>query len=165
MNNIDEFWQVYIHVVVSIRIVSLLVRSGLYQLYHVYSIEIDTDRIVCLVFSHLRIFIKQIMAQNNYTCIWLYCFRELQEECSLTATRIQPVGLLMFEFKGDPQLLEVHVFSTDTYTGTPTESDGRLLLSYMTNEHELHYLPLQNCIIFKLLVNFITYTVRLLICV
>ena len=31
----------------------------------------------------------------------------------------------MFEFIDDPQLLEVHVFSTQDYTGTVEESDGQ----------------------------------------
>ena len=34
-------------------------------------------------------------------------------------------GILMFEFVGDPQLMEVHVFTTSHWKGTVTESDGR----------------------------------------
>ncbi|CAH1793631.1 unnamed protein product [Owenia fusiformis] len=49
--------------------------------------------------------------------------RELQEESGLVAEQLDEVGRLMFEFEGDPQLLEVHVFSTRNYKGTPTESD------------------------------------------
>lgn len=37
---------------------------------------------------------------------------------------LQEVGLLKFEFVGDPVLLEVHVFSTTKYTGQPSESEG-----------------------------------------
>ncbi len=34
----------------------------------------------------------------------------------------------MFEFIGDPQLLEVHVFTTNKYKGNITESDGKDLI-------------------------------------
>ena len=37
---------------------------------------------------------------------------------------MDPAGILMFEFIDDPQLLEVHVFTTTKYRGTLTESDG-----------------------------------------
>ena len=30
----------------------------------------------------------------------------------------------MFEFIGQPQLMEVHVFRTHQYTGTPVETEG-----------------------------------------
>ena len=36
----------------------------------------------------------------------------------------------MFEFVGDPQLLEVHVFTGTDFTGAPAESDG---MSYEKN--------------------------------
>ncbi|KAK3612436.1 hypothetical protein CHS0354_032046 [Potamilus streckersoni] len=48
--------------------------------------------------------------------------RELQEESGLKAKNLQEVGLLKFEFVGDPQLLEVHVFTSSEYEGKPTES-------------------------------------------
>ena len=51
--------------------------------------------------------------------------RELQEEAGITAKSLSEVGILMFEFVGDPQLLEVHVFTGTEYEGTPTESDGK----------------------------------------
>ena len=56
--------------------------------------------------------------------------RELLEESGLTADTLKKVGLLMFEFIGDPQLLEVHVFETSEYKGTPYETDG-IILKYV----------------------------------
>lgn len=45
------------------------------------------------------------------------------QESGLTARDLRLCGNLYFEFRGDPQLLEVHVFTTSSYTGSPTESE------------------------------------------
>ncbi len=55
------------------------------------------------------------------------CPRELEEECGLVAEELNPAGILIFEIGPDPQLLEVHVFTTQQYSGTIVESDGELL--------------------------------------
>merc|ERR1712080_478102 len=49
--------------------------------------------------------------------------RELKEESGLTVKSMDKVGILMFEFADDPQLMEVHVFKTEKYSGIPTESE------------------------------------------
>ncbi|XP_076456795.1 oxidized purine nucleoside triphosphate hydrolase-like [Babylonia areolata] len=49
--------------------------------------------------------------------------RELKEESGLTGHDLNEIGMLTFEFEGDPVLLEVHVFSTTKYTGQVTESE------------------------------------------
>jgi len=49
--------------------------------------------------------------------------RELNEESGVVVDRLDEVGVLMFEFKGDRQLLEVHVFLTDTFSGTIVETE------------------------------------------
>ncbi|XP_013408505.1 7,8-dihydro-8-oxoguanine triphosphatase [Lingula anatina] len=49
--------------------------------------------------------------------------RELHEECGVEAHSLEEIGLLKFEFVGDPQWLEVHVFTADTFKGEPTESE------------------------------------------
>jgi len=51
--------------------------------------------------------------------------RELEEECGLKAKLLRQVGLLMFEFIGEPQLLEVHVFTASEYDGTVVETEGQ----------------------------------------
>ncbi|KAM4531438.1 oxidized purine nucleoside triphosphate hydrolase isoform 1-T1 [Odontesthes bonariensis] len=49
--------------------------------------------------------------------------RELQEESSLTVDALEKIGNIKFEFVGEPQLLDVHIFRADAYNGEPTESD------------------------------------------
>jgi len=51
--------------------------------------------------------------------------RELLEESGLTTNELQEAGILKFEFVGEPEILEVHVFTTNKYEGTPTESEGK----------------------------------------
>lgn len=52
--------------------------------------------------------------------------RELLEESGLEAINLEKIGILMFEFCGNPQLLEVHVFQTNQFKGTPVETDEML---------------------------------------
>ncbi|KAM6967179.1 oxidized purine nucleoside triphosphate hydrolase [Tautogolabrus adspersus] len=49
--------------------------------------------------------------------------RELQEESGLTVDDLKKVGNITFEFVGETQLLDVHVFRADDYHGEPTESE------------------------------------------
>jgi 8-oxo-dGTP pyrophosphatase MutT (NUDIX family) len=54
-----------------------------------------------------------------------FCFcREIQEECGLVAENLQQVGILMFKFVDSEQLLEVHVFRSEEFSGILTESQG-----------------------------------------
>nr|XP_054106986.1 oxidized purine nucleoside triphosphate hydrolase-like [Callithrix jacchus] len=48
--------------------------------------------------------------------------RELQEESGLTVDALHKVGQIVFEFVGEPELMDVHVFCTDSIQGTPVES-------------------------------------------
>jgi len=50
--------------------------------------------------------------------------RELEEESGVIAKSLRQIGLLIFEFIGEPQLLEVHVYSTEEFDGTVVESEG-----------------------------------------
>lgn len=57
--------------------------------------------------------------------IYSSCFcRELFEESSLKSDDLEEIGLIDFEFVGDPQILEVHVFTTSKFEGEQTESSG-----------------------------------------
>ncbi|XP_048348501.1 oxidized purine nucleoside triphosphate hydrolase [Sphaerodactylus townsendi] len=49
--------------------------------------------------------------------------RELQEESGLTVDVLQKAGRITFEFTGDTELMEVHIFRADSVQGEPTESD------------------------------------------
>ncbi len=48
--------------------------------------------------------------------------RELKEEAGIEAGHLDKVGILTFEFEGKPEILEVHIFKADTFSGVPTES-------------------------------------------
>lgn len=37
------------------------------------------------------------------------------------------VGQVVFEFVGDPELMDMHIFCTDSVHGTPVESEGESL--------------------------------------
>ncbi|XP_074170117.1 oxidized purine nucleoside triphosphate hydrolase isoform X3 [Rhinolophus sinicus] len=49
--------------------------------------------------------------------------RELQEESGLTAATLTKMGHIVFEFVGEPERMDVHIFCTDSVQGTPTESE------------------------------------------
>ncbi|MDO8504849.1 MAG: 8-oxo-dGTP diphosphatase [Candidatus Liptonbacteria bacterium] len=49
--------------------------------------------------------------------------REISEESGLMAMNLEKFGLMEFEFKGDPVILEVHVFKTDKFKGEPVETE------------------------------------------
>ncbi|KPP69871.1 7,8-dihydro-8-oxoguanine triphosphatase-like, partial [Scleropages formosus] len=49
--------------------------------------------------------------------------RELLEESGLTVDTLDKIGNIKFEFVGETEILDVHIFRTDTFTGYPTESD------------------------------------------
>ena len=38
---------------------------------------------------------------------------------------LEKIGNIKFEFIGETELLDVHVFRIDTYNGEPTESEGK----------------------------------------
>ncbi|KAL7979295.1 hypothetical protein Chor_015319, partial [Crotalus horridus] len=50
---------------------------------------------------------------------------ELHEESGLTVDTLQKMGQITFEFVGNSELMEVHIFRADNFHGDPTESDGR----------------------------------------
>lgn len=49
--------------------------------------------------------------------------RELREEAGIEARDLIPRAVLEFEFRGKPDILEVHLFSATTFDGEPTESE------------------------------------------
>uniref|UniRef100_A0A8D0L2A8 Oxidized purine nucleoside triphosphate hydrolase n=1 Tax=Sphenodon punctatus TaxID=8508 RepID=A0A8D0L2A8_SPHPU len=48
--------------------------------------------------------------------------RELQEESGLTVDYLQKMGQITFEFVGNTELMEVHIFRADSFHGEPTEN-------------------------------------------
>src|SRR3989338_7392975 len=49
--------------------------------------------------------------------------RELKEEAGVVASGIERIGIINFEFKGDPEILEVHIFKGGEIKGEPQESE------------------------------------------
>lgn len=49
--------------------------------------------------------------------------RELREEAGIEAGPLRPRGALTFEFEGEPEVLEVHLFSASAYDGEPVETE------------------------------------------
>ena len=49
--------------------------------------------------------------------------RELYEEVGITPKDIKRVGIMEFEFKGDPEILQVHIFYASEFEGKPRESE------------------------------------------
>lgn len=49
--------------------------------------------------------------------------RELREESGLTVDRLEKIGNIKFEFVGETELHDVHIFRADSYKGEPTESE------------------------------------------
>ncbi|XP_036409285.1 7,8-dihydro-8-oxoguanine triphosphatase [Megalops cyprinoides] len=49
--------------------------------------------------------------------------RELLEESSLTVDSLDKIGNIKFEFVGETELLDVHIFRADSFNGDPAESD------------------------------------------
>nr|XP_015804116.2 oxidized purine nucleoside triphosphate hydrolase isoform X1 [Nothobranchius furzeri] len=49
--------------------------------------------------------------------------RELEEESGLTVDTLEKIGNIKFEFVGETQLLDVHIFRADAFNGEPTESE------------------------------------------
>lgn len=49
--------------------------------------------------------------------------REFREEAGIEVPVLEKVGLMDFEFQGNPEILEVHIFRAREHVGEPTESE------------------------------------------
>ena len=49
--------------------------------------------------------------------------RELREEAGIKVENLDKVGILDFEFKDNPDILEVHIFKSDNFSGELKESE------------------------------------------
>lgn len=52
--------------------------------------------------------------------------REFLEEAGIEIHTLEKVGLMDFEFQGNAEILEVHIFRAREYNGEPTESEEML---------------------------------------
>lgn len=67
----------------------------------------------------------EFRSDNNF----IFLRRELHEESGLTVDMLDKIGNIKFEFVGETELMDVHIFRADSYNGEPTESDGKFLIS------------------------------------
>lgn len=49
--------------------------------------------------------------------------REISEEAGIFVDELKKVGIIEFEFKGNPEILEVHIFRSEDFSGIPMESE------------------------------------------
>jgi 8-oxo-dGTP diphosphatase/2-hydroxy-dATP diphosphatase len=49
--------------------------------------------------------------------------RELFEEAGVEVENIEKHGVIDFEFEGNPEILEVHIFKANDFSGEPVESE------------------------------------------
>lgn len=76
--------------------------------------------------------------------------RELREEAGIKVNNLEKVGIINFEFDGNPEILEVHIFKSDTFSGEPTESEEMKPQWWNINEipfkdmwpDDIHWMPL-----------------------
>jgi 8-oxo-dGTP diphosphatase / 2-hydroxy-dATP diphosphatase len=78
--------------------------------------------------------------------------REVYEESGITIRDkdINKVGLIDFEFKGDPELLEVHIFKASKFKGDPKETEEMRPAWFKTRDipynnmwlDDVHWMPL-----------------------
>lgn len=69
--------------------------------------------------------------------------RELLEESGLTVDTLQKMGQITFEFVGNSELMDVHIFRADHFHGEPTESEGRWLV--VGGRKDVHALLRHHC--------------------
>lgn len=60
---------------------------------------------------------------NKDESIEMAARRELQEEAGIEAGNLEKRGVIEFEFNGNPEILEVHIFHSSDFSGDPQESE------------------------------------------
>lgn len=76
--------------------------------------------------------------------------REFREEAGVEVVTLEKAGLMDFEFQGNPEVLEVHIFRAREHRGEPTESEEMLPKWFFLDEipfsemwpSDLHWYPL-----------------------
>lgn len=56
--------------------------------------------------------------------------REVKEECGLEVKSLSKLAEITFDFVNDPVFFEMHVFTTDNFSGDVIESEGRFKLVF-----------------------------------
>lgn len=76
--------------------------------------------------------------------------RETLEEAGVELKNLNKRGIIEFEFQGNPEILEVHIFHSDSFSGEPTESEEMKPQWFKTNEipfkdmwpDDIHWFPM-----------------------
>src|SRR3989344_2285527 len=76
--------------------------------------------------------------------------RETREECGIEIQNMEQVGLMDFEFEGNPEFIQVHVFKINKFTGEPEESEEMKPQWFHVDEipfnkmwpDDLHWMPM-----------------------
>jgi len=76
--------------------------------------------------------------------------REIEEEVGIKVEKLDKVGVIEFEFKGNPEILQVHVFKSDNFLGKPIESEEMKPQWFHVDEipfeemwpDDIHWMPL-----------------------
>ena len=76
--------------------------------------------------------------------------RETQEEAGVKVGNLYKVGIIDFEFKGNSEIQEVHIFKSDNFLGEPMESEEMKPQWFHIDEipfkemwpDDIHWLPL-----------------------
>ncbi|MBI1984781.1 MAG: 8-oxo-dGTP diphosphatase [Candidatus Wildermuthbacteria bacterium] len=91
---------------------------------------------LCIIYEHPRVLLgmkKRGFGQGKWNgfggkikegeTIEAAAKRELQEEAGIEVKTLAEAGILDFEFEGNPEILEVHVFKGQDIMGEPLESE------------------------------------------
>lgn len=76
--------------------------------------------------------------------------REVREETGIKINKIEKKGIIDFEFKDNPEILEVHIFKADEFEGEPLETEEMRPKWFHIDEipfeemwsDDIHWLPL-----------------------
>lgn len=76
--------------------------------------------------------------------------RELREEAGIEVIHLDKVGIIDFEFKDNPEILQVHIFKSNSFLGEPNESEEMKPQWFHVDEipfkemwpDDIHWIPL-----------------------
>jgi len=64
--------------------------------------------------------------------------REMKEEAGIIPGDIERFGIIEFEFQGNPEILEVHFYKANNFTGKPKESEEMKPIWFNIKEIPFH---------------------------
>ncbi|XP_061850140.1 oxidized purine nucleoside triphosphate hydrolase isoform X2 [Colius striatus] len=101
--------------------------------------------------SYLTAFALSHLLSCVSTTAWVLW--ELLEESGLTVDTLQKMGQITFEFVGNSELMDVHIFRADDFHGEPTESDEMRPQWFQLDEVPFHHMWADDIYWFPLLLQ------------